>query len=232
MIYAFGDSFVQGFQDKEIDSNTDYYERDKISFVSKIAESLNRDFKNYAIRGSSNFVQLDLLLDKVKNINKGDTVLFGITSTVRDRTAIVFNNKHIIADEAPHNLVWKKIGELTGRMTTNDFYFTLSTLNQIEKDFDISIIKFNTFENQWSSLDGIDKNKINVKNFIGHDIENNTLFDIVNDTYGNDKKSHSVYNTSELSVSNGNEIYFTSKKHPNELGHQKIADWFLKNIFS
>lgn len=232
MIYAFGDSFVQGCQDNAVDSYEEYRERYEISFVSKLANALKTDFKNYAIRGSSNFVQLDILLDKVKNIKPDDIVLFGITSSVRDRPAIVFNNQHIVADDSPSNLVWKKIGCLTNRIASNDFYFTISVLNQIEKDFKLKIVKFNTFENQLLHLDGILKPDINVTDFIGFDVVNNTLFDIVNDSYGFNNEGLLVGSTINLQVSKKMQIYFTAKKHPNHAGHQKIADWFLKNIFS
>jgi len=240
-IHAFGDSFVVGDQDDFLDDkNTmldpthgmNFGERIKflkynVSFVALIAKELNVELINHAERGSGNFPQLDKLWLACNNnqINTGDMVLFGMTTTTRDR----------IGCSSIEKTTSKNYGEfLVDRQLINshdhgtigiiDQFYILSVLEKISKLFKVRIIKFNLFDNP---SDYTDMNNINFADFIGSDVKGNTLIDIINDTWGDGIKN--PYHD-QLIIKQGYEQYYTSKKHPSVLGHQKIANWFIKNV--
>jgi hypothetical protein len=68
----------------------------------------------------------------------------------------------------------------------------------------------------------------NFENFIGFNLNANTLVNILNDDWGADI-SRPVYHT-QIKPGLHYEQYYTWNKHPSVLGHKKIAEWFLKNI--
>mgnify|MGYP003346645769 CR=1 FL=1 len=95
--WAFGDSFILGDQDDFgpgdcnysaehwQDHGMSYDQRIEwcrgVSFARALAGSL--EYRNLAERGAGNFTSLDLVY--AAPIQSGDTVLFGISSTTRDR---------------------------------------------------------------------------------------------------------------------------------------------------
>ena len=243
-IHAFGDSFVVGDQDDFLDDeNTtlaqthgmNFGERIKflkynVSFVALIAKELNIELINYAERGSGNFPQLDKLWVACNNnqVNPGDTVLFGMTTTTRDR----------IGCSSIEKTTSKNYGEfLVDRQLINshnhgtigiiDQFYILSVLEKISKLFKLRIIKFNLFDNPSDYTDMNNINFAGFADFVGADVKGNTLIDIINDTWGDGIKN--PYHD-QLVIKQGYDQYYTSKKHPSVLGHQKIANWFIKNI--
>ena len=91
-IWAYGDSFVAGDQDEKDKNNADIsvmeYNRYNVSFVSHLSNMLEIDLVNRAVSGSGNFPQIDKLLVDSKKFKDSDIVLFGITSTWRDRFSL------------------------------------------------------------------------------------------------------------------------------------------------
>jgi hypothetical protein len=227
MIHAFGDSFVVGDQDDYIgDANTDpdstpahnmneqertEYLKYHVSFVSLIARHLGQNLKNHAVRGSGNFPQLDLLFRALCNqeIGKNDLVLFGITTGIRDRAGLLDYNNLNKALSVLHLGNWKNIDDIP----VVDQYYIISVLSQLSQSFGVRIIKFNLFD---QALD---------HRF--EDYLSGTLIDILNDTYGQNIQ-HPYHD--QLTIAPGYEKFYTHKKHPSVLGHQKIAHWFLDNI--
>ena len=69
----------------------------------------------------------------------------------------------------------------------------------------------------------------NSDNFIGLDTNNNTLIDVLNDTWGSSSFIKDVYHT-EIKVPIGYEHLYTWNRHPSIEGHKKIADWFFNII--
>jgi hypothetical protein len=239
-LLAFGDSFVLGelddFGPGDINYNADfppnhnmgYYERIEylkynISFASLIARYFKYEFINYAYRGSSNYLQLDRLMNLIhKNeLYPTDVILFGITTTVRDRISIIpqdWNPKSYINLIDPNMICrsWKCIEH-------NDLFFILSTLDTISKQYNVPIIKFHLFDNN------INKNILYPHdNFLGWGFENNTLLDILDDTWCCEVGRPSVHH-SKIKPKSGYEQFYTWNGHPSELGHKKLARWFIDN---
>ena len=148
-IIAFGDSFVVGdlddFGKNDVNYNPKFppshnmgyeerleYLKYNISFVSIIAQKLNKELLNLASRGSSNFNQLDQLLFFISsgNLKPNDMIMFGITTTYRDR----FSLQPTIKNTPVH-------------LTTLDLIYVLSILDSISKKYAVPIIKFNLFDN-------------------------------------------------------------------------------------
>lgn len=228
MIYAFGDSFVQGYQDGSTDADIEFYEKTEVSFVSHLARSLGIKFENYAIRGSSNLVQFDILLSMADKLTLDDIVLFGFSSSVRDRALLPLEAPEFFSNSHGHNLLFRGIAKDIGKIISHDFYLVNAALTQIEKDFNIKILRFNCFNNTFLES-SIHWKKENFGNFIGIEYSNNTLFDVVNNTYG-DLNNSIAHLTTDLVVTQGREKFFTKKKHPNVEGHKLIAEWFLQHV--
>ena len=240
-IHAFGDSFVVGDQDDFLDdTNTisapahgmNFGERVKflkynVSFVALIAKQLNVELINYAERGTGNFPQLDKLWLACNNnqINADDIVLFGMTTTTRDRIGCNIIEKTTSENYGEFLVDRQLITSCNhGTIGVIDQFYILSVLEKITNLFNVRIIKFNLFDNP---SDYSNVNNINFLDFVGANIKGNTLIDIINDTWGQGIKN--PYHD-QLIIKNGYEQYYTTKKHPSILGHQKIANWFLKNI--
>jgi hypothetical protein len=240
MIHAFGDSFVVGDQDDFIgDQNTDpnnppthnMNEKDRekylkynVSFVSIIAQHLNTKLKNYAVRGTGNFPQLDKLWTNLidGNIVRDDIVFFGITTGIRDRLGSLTNeNRNSLS--ILHHGNW---ADLDGVLNA-DQYYILSILSQMSSMFNVRIIKFNLFDNPMGKLNDDLRKRLTFPDYIGDGKEGTTLVDILNDTWG--EAIHHPYHTL-LEIPIGYENLYTFKKHPSILGHQKLANWFIKEL--
>jgi hypothetical protein len=245
-ILAFGDSFVVGDQDDFLPPDCNYnpkyppqhnmnydqrveYLKSNISFASLIAKELGYDYINFAQRGLGNFVQLDILLSFIKSgqLEKTDIILFGLTTNGRDRISLMFDSYDKKSTEVriidsnlkePEN--WDTIEEF-------DYFYIISILDMISKKYKIPVIKFNLFSNTLCNVTGcLDYHS---DNFIGLGLSNNTLIDVLNDTWGLLNKDKHVYHT-ELIIPKGYEKFYTWNKHPSIEGHKKISTWFLDII--
>lgn len=241
-LLAFGDSFVLGdlddFGPRDINYNPmfppthgmSYEERVKflkenVSFASFIAKNYNLDYENFAQRGLGNFVQLDELLLAAKNgkIKEGDVILFGISISTRDRISIL-----------EPNAVFSIISQSLSSDSDNfhiieqfDFFWILSVLESVKKRYRVTIIAFNLFYNPLFKASG--SLNFDFDFFIGKDIDNNTLVDVLNDTYGTTPTDKHVYHT-HMSIPAHASQFYTWNKHPSELGHIKIKNWLIKYI--
>ena len=240
-ILAFGDSFVVGDlddfgpNDPAKNHNPQFppthgmnydtrlkYVMNNVSFVSLIAKDFNCPLINLAGRGSGNYQQLDNLLEFIeeKGIQPGDVILFGITSTIRDR---------IDQPNPPppnrHSIFNKHIA-VKGYVDRFDLFYILSTLDVVSRTYNVPIIKFNIFDN--AVYDPLKNIKFNFDNYLGQGLKANTLINILNDDWGQDIP-RPVFHTS-IKPKADYEQYYTWNRHPSELGHRKIADWFLKNV--
>lgn len=245
MIHAFGDSFVVGDQDDfHGDPNTSkefppshamsYNERIEylkyqVSFAALIAKELGTDFRNYAERGSGNYPQVDKLwLNCVNgNIKAGDLVIFGITTTCRDRISCM-EFKKVVSDSHGELLIDRQLIN-TGKSSDIyelDLFYLLSILEKISKVFNIRIIKINLFDNSLDNATPAMKALFVFDDFVGSEFKGNTLIDILNDTWAQNT-SH-VYHD-KLAVPTGYTLLYTNKKHPSIQGHAKIAQFLLNN---
>jgi hypothetical protein len=235
MIHAFGDSFVVGDQDDFIgDKNTNldhppthgmnepdrvHYLKYNVSFPALIAKNLNVTCKNHAVRGTGNYPQLDLLYTQLNHgkINPGDIVMFGLATAIRDRIGLLDYRQ-------PDSLSVLHIGNWTNMDNVKgaDQFYVLSALCQLASIFSVKIIKFNIFDNS------INKSTL-FSDYVGNGLPGTTLIDILNNTWL--KNTQHPYHTKITIPQEYKELY-THNCHPSILGHQKIADWFLKNIFN
>lgn len=227
-LIALGDSFVVGDQDDFGPADCNYnpkfppthkmsyderveYLKYNVSFVSIIAKALDYELVNLSVRGTGNYHQMDALMRYIVEnpLTADDVILYGLCSTTRDRV---------------------KFSEYIKYEDTEicDLFYVISFLNQLTAQYGTKIIKFNIFENLYFQYD---KKKVicNTDNFLGEGCGNNTLIDILNDTWGKEY-TKKVYHT-KLTIPSEVEQYYTWNKHPSILGHKKIAEWFLKNVF-
>jgi hypothetical protein len=244
-LLAFGDSFVLGDQDDFGPDTANYnpkfpkthnmgydervdYLKYNVSFVSHVAKHLNLDYINYARCGSSNYLQLDRLMMLAHNnsIRSDDIILFGLTTTSRDRISIVprdwpNNSVNIIDPELMSKSPWTVF-------EYHDLFFILSTLELISQQFNVPIIKFHLFDNIFNS--NVPTNiKYPHNNFLGWGYKNNTLLDILDDTWLHEIGRPIVHH-SKITPKSGYEDLYTWNGHPSILGHKKIAKWFLDNV--
>ena len=230
-LHAFGDSFVLGDQD-DFDKYPVQYQyridelKNKVSFASILARHYNLNYVNYADRGSGNYPQLDkLFLALTENkIQENDIVIFGLTTFVRDRFVLTEFNKATASNFGPSLVDKQSITQDISKVIDMDFYYINSVLNQLARKFNVKIIKFNLFDDLISSSANYRLSEF--VDFIGYDVKGNTLIDILNDTWG--KGIDHPYHD-QLKVPKGYESLYTIKKHPSELGHKKIAEWWIKN---
>jgi len=243
-LHAFGDSFIVGDQDDFLEEipknikpvhNMKYddrveYLKYNVSFVSIIAKHLNLELINYAVRGSGNYPQLDKLwLNLLSgNIKENDIVLFGFTTSGRDRIQAMFCEK-VVDHHYGESIIDRKLlkeGPSSTIFETDHFY-VLSILEMLSKKFNVRIIKFNLFDNALDYSNDNIKRLYDFTDFIGYNIKGNTLIDIINDTWGQGIKNpqHTL-----LDIPEGYEKYYSRLKHPSIEGHKKIADWFLQHV--
>lgn len=245
-LFAFGDSFVVGdlddFGPSDFNYNPEFppkhnmsydqrleYLKQNVSFAALISKELLLDYENFAVRGCGNLFQLDklLLAAKENKLKEGDIILFGISYTERDRLSMVDYHRTtmgIIADDLRND--HKKL-EFIGQF---DLYLVLSVLESIRRQYKVKICAFNLFFNVLFNEEN--KLKYNFDFFIGSGLYNNTLIDVLNDTWAAAPKSKHLYHT-QIKIPLGYEKLYTWNKHPSELGHEKIKDWllpYIKNI--
>lgn len=241
-LHAFGDSFIVGDQDDflhEVPTATHgmqwserlEYLKTQISFVSILARHYGYDLKNYAERGSGNYPQIDRLWTNLinGNIKHGDLVLFGITTTIRDRF-MLHEVDRCTSDKFGAFMVDRNLLDKNSdrqRLLELDYFYILSLLDQLSKKFNIRIIKFNLFDNSLDHANSTITDLCQVDDFVGWATPGNTLVDILNDSWG-----HGVFYTfahEEIKIPAGYEYLYTAKKHPSIQGHKKIADWWILN---
>ncbi len=244
-LHAFGDSFMLGDLDDFLEElpkdikpthNMEYntriaYLKQNVSFASLIAKHYNLDYHNYASRGSGNYPQLDKLWINLinGNIKENDIVLFGITTTARDRIQAIYFDKAIANNHG--EVLMDRYLLLNGKhndIFQMDLFYILSILESMSKQFNIKIIKLHLFDNSmdYSNDDLIKYYKFT--DYIGNDIKGNTTVNIINDTWGKPSEFCPNHN---YDILNGYENYWTRKHHPSIEGHQKIADWLIKNEY-
>jgi hypothetical protein len=230
-ILAFGDSFIVGdlddFGPDDVNYNPKFppthgmryeerleYLKYNISFVSIIAQRLNKELLNFASRGSSNFNQLDQLIFFISsgNLKPDDIIMFGITTTYRDR----FSLQPMVKNTPLHP-------------TTLDLIYVLSVLDSISKKYEVPIIKFNLFDNPLIELPISFNFDFSFKNYLGWDLKANTLSDIINDTWGDSITKKYSFHT-QMKIKEGYEQFWTWNRHPSVEGHKKLANWFLNNV--
>jgi len=230
-ILAFGDSFVVGDQDDYGPNDVNYnpkiptthsmgpnereqYLKYNVSFAALIAKQLGKELLNFAVRGTSNFSQIDQLLLFIGNgkLQQDDLILFGISTTVRDRSIIYPST----------DLEWDKFSVL-------DLVYILSTLDSISKKYSVPIIKFNLFDNPLVGQSFNFDFDFAYDNYIGWDVKANTLSDVINDTWAMPINERHPYHT-HMMVKPDYEQYWTWNRHPSIEGHKKLADWFLKQV--
>jgi hypothetical protein len=239
-LHAFGDSFIVGDQDDFLhdvpnashgmlwDERIEYL-KTQVSFVSILAKHYGYDLKNYAERGSGNYPQIDRLWANLRdgNIKQDDIVLFGITTTIRDRF-MLHEVDRCTSDKFGPFMIDKQLLHKHSdrqRLLELDCFYILSLLDQISKKFKIKIIKFNLFDN---SLDHANTQIIDicqVDDFVGWGIPGNTLIDVLNDTWGS-----GIFHTfahQEVPVAPEHKHLYTVNRHPSIDGHKKIANWWI-----
>lgn len=241
-LHAFGDSFVMGDQDDFLDEGKgitkpdhtmDRFERTEylrynVSFVSVIAKHFNYELANYAVGGSGNMSQLDIFVSKVLDgtIKSDDIVLFGLTTSARDRAATVDAIKKHMGQFLNH-ADYSLINDFNQLVKTDYLYINI-LLSQIAKLNNIRLIKFNLFDNNISFFN----NSMEVfKDVLGCNFTHNRLIDILNDTWGNNNELEFYSGKYPKEFEN---LYTKTKSlypaHPNLEGHKKIARWFIENV--
>jgi len=241
-LHAFGDSFIVGDQDDflhEVPTATHgmpwdqrlEYLKTQVSFVSILAKHYGYDLTNYAERGTGNYPQIDRLWTNLinGNIKPGDLVLFGITTTIRDRF-MLHEVDRCTSDKFGAFMVDRNLLDKNSdrqRLLELDYFYILSLLDQLSKKFNVRIIKFNLFDNSLDHANSKITDVCQVDDFVGWATPGNTLVDILNDSWG-----QGVFYTfahEEIKIPTGYEYLYTAKKHPSIEGHKKIADWWILN---
>lgn len=245
-LHAFGDSFIVGDQDDFLhdvptashgmpwEERLEYL-KTQVSFVSILARHHGYNLKNYAERGSGNYPQIDRVWINLINgtIKEGDVVLFGITTTIRDRFLLNEVDRCTSDKNGPFMIERTLLDRHSDRqrLLELDYFYILSLLDQLSKKFKIRIVKFNLFDNSLDHANPQITNVCQTDDFIGWNTPGNTLVDILNDSWG-----QGVFYTfahEEITVPKGFEYLYTVKKHPSVEGHKKIANWWiLNNILS
>ena len=235
-LIAFGDSFVVGDLDDFGPTDAPYYNPDfppthgmsfndrleylkyNVSFASIIAKALDLELVNLAVRGSSNYAQLDILLEFVSDnkLQPDDIIFFGITTTIRDRRRV---------DGKP---MWVKQND---GIEEHDLFIVLSVLDSLSKKYSVPIIKLNLFDNPLIS----NPCNLNFKfdNYLGWDLKSNTMSDIINDTWGQPTEIRALdYIKIQFRprVKKAYEYLWTWNRHPSIEGHKKVADWLMNNV--
>lgn len=233
-LFAFGDSFIVGDQDdfdNPVAYPEDYNERLEflkynISFVSLLAKHYNLEYHNFAVRGSGNFPQIDKILQCLdqKLINKGDIILFGITTLVRDRVNLLEYFKIKLRSWGPTMVDRDLVPDRINDIIRYDLFYILSILDRIRSKYKVKILAFNIFDNLYSYCENIDSNIYDFDFFLNGKFPGNTLVDIVNDSWG--KLTRNPYHD-KLIIPDGYARFYTTNKHFSVAGHFKIFDWFV-----
>jgi hypothetical protein len=233
-IWAYGDSFVAGDQDipGRVDAILENmeYNRYQISFVSQLAKSLDRQLINRAISGCGNFVQLDKLLMDSPNINKGDLIIFGLTTTYRDRFVLPHMCPESISPTRGPTLLHRDLifNEQLNKIAVIDLFYILSVIEKIENLFGFKVIKFNLFHDVLSEATEEDLKLFKFENFIGLNTPGNTIIDFLVDNWGVPEKR--IIDHSKWKPPTEYSHLFTKKSHPSLEGHKLIAKWLENKL--
>lgn len=231
-IHAFGDSFVAGDQDDfcdpshgmYFDERLDYL-RYNVSFPSIIAAQSKYDLVNYAIPGSGNYPQLDKLMLAIgrNQIETDDLILFGITTPKRDRVSLreinrAVEHEFLVDHQTLTHCEFNAIFEM-------DLFYVFSSLSQISKKF--RVISFFIFDNFLVETRNQIRSIMPIDTLLGHTFAGNTLIDVLNDSWGSDNRYPLHTN---LTIPPEYRHLYTTNKHPNRSGHNKIAQWWMENV--
>jgi hypothetical protein len=233
-IWAYGDSFVAGDQDivdkNNFEDSVLEYNRYNVSFASVLAKHLNVELINRAIPGCSNFVQLDRLWMDATEISSDDLVIFGLTTSWRDRFQIPYNVPGYIAEFKGDGLVYKPLlyAADQNRISVADLFYVLSSIEQLAKLYNLNVVKFNLFHNCLQEASAEDCNKFKFDKFIGQGMQGNTLIDMLTNNWGANVSRISDH--SKWDPDNNYKHLFTVKSHPNVDGHKLIAKWLYKQL--
>lgn len=233
-LWAYGDSFVAGDQDipGRIDAISEHteYNRYNISFASHLAKKLNAELINRAISGCGNYPQLDKLLLDIENIKTNDIVIFGLTTTWRDRYSLPSNCPQVVSPTRGPSMLHRDLlyNEKLNKLPTFDLFYILSVLEKIEHLFNFPIIKFNAFHDVQTEADSIDKKLFQFKNFIGLNVPGNTLIDLLLNRWGD--PTPRIVDHSQWMPPKEYRHLFTDKSHPSIEGHKFIAEWMHNQL--
>ena len=253
-LHAFGDSIMVGdlddylhLKDPNVKPNhrMQYnvrveYLKYNVSFVSILAKHYGYDLKNYSVRGSGNYPQLDRVWHNLVNgnIKSGDIVLFGVSTVERDRLILqtfafdpTVNEKtgpHLIDRDLLSKENWVANGEQP--ILDMDFYYINAILSQLSKQFDVKIIRCNLGDNALYQASDSIRHICKIENFVGIDTIVNTIYHILNDTWGQPIVYPSnIDRHKNLKVAPEYEYLYTYYRHPSAEGHKKIAQWWIDN---
>jgi hypothetical protein len=242
-LHAFGDSFILGDQDDFLhvkDPNVKpthrmgyndriKYLKNHVSFVSHLARHYGFDLQNHSHRGTGNYPQLDkLYLEFAQgNIRPGDVVVFGFTSCQRDRWWLSGYEEFKSDKKAPCFVDPSLIEGNNQSLFELDFFYIISVLDRLSKQFNVPIIKLNLWDNALTQALEQTKNLCRVDDFVGYDTPGNTLIHILNDTWGKDERNFFHHN--QVKVLPEHEHLYTYYRHPSVEGHKKIAQWWIDN---
>jgi hypothetical protein len=233
-MWAYGDSFVAGDQDipGRVDAIKEHteYNRYNVSFASHFAKKLNIPLINRGISGCSNFVQLDKLWLDAPSIEPTDVVIFGITTSWRDRYTLPSTVPQYFKDtRGPAILNRELLGnDQEERIAIIDLFYILSVIEKIETLFNIKIVKFNLFHDVVKESSIEDLKFFKFDRFIGLHTNGNTLLDVLTDNWGNPISRISDHSKWIPPVEYKH--LFTRNSHPNVEGHKKIAVWLENEL--
>lgn len=233
-VWAYGDSFVAGDQDipgrvDAIEENMEY-NRYNVSFVSHLAKTLKLDLTNRGISGCSNYVQLDRLWLDAPQISKDDIVIFGLTTTWRDRYSLPSICPECISKTRGPTMLHRDLvyKEKSNRIATIDLFYILSSIEKIEEIFGITVIKINLFHDVLLEANADDQKLFKFKNYIGLGTPGNTLIDLLAGNWGS--SSTRIVDHSKWSPPVTHSHLFTAKSHPSIEGHKFISSWFVDQL--
>jgi hypothetical protein len=233
-IWAYGDSFVAGDQDipgrNDAEASVLEHNRYNVSFASVLAKQLDVELINRAMSGCSNFVQLDRFWMDAPNIAKEDLVIFGLTTSWRDRFQMPWQAKGYLEEFRGDGLVYKPLlfDDDKNRISVADLFYVLSTIEQLSKIYNLNVVKFNLFHNCLQEASKEDNDKFKFDKFIGQGIQGNTLIDMLTNNWGSNISRISDH--SKWDPDNNYKHLFTAKSHPNIDGHRLIAMWLYKQL--
>jgi hypothetical protein len=241
-LYAFGDSFTLGDQDDFLEESKSspshqmsYDERVEflkynVSFTSHIAKEINVNLKNFAVRGSGNFPQLDKLWQNVKNnsITKDDIVFFGFSSWYRDRLSIA-DHKRVYSFDFGPCMIDKELFKTHELHCIQiiDLFQILSSLKCLQSFVGFKLVCLQMFDALEYRQDCFDLfSQFNF--YIEGGRPGFTSIDILNDTWSQNIKYEG--NHVKIEPPGQYQHLYTVNRHPSILGHKKISD-FLLNYF-
>ena len=210
MLVSFGDSWPAGAELKG----------GAIPFGKLIADELGYNFENYA-QNATSIPHMILQLQQYIKDNPGShpTALFCITSSSR---SIYYDEDHM------EHMGWREIHISNSDETSKQYYkhFYSEQLGHFHANVYLAALQHLCLKNKirdryvfnWEKIDlipGIDTGKI----------YHNTLADIL---------GAGIRHTKEVNINSNHELVKPNRNHPNQKGHQKIADvlaeWIKNDI--